>query len=121
MLDAEVAKGRVGMAINPLYAHLEGSETVGPIDFNLTANLFLVEFGIFYRFGPYALGSSPGTNKSVALLPVIGGRYTHIKSELNLGERLEAEGSEDWVDPIVGIRTKWTLSERWSLGLTGNK
>jgi len=30
------------------------------------------------------------------------------------------DGSESWLDPIVGLRTIWDFAERWNLTLAGN-
>lgn len=52
---------------------------------------------------------------------VAGVRYTKLDAEINLnnvGARLD--GDQDWVDPIVGLRYKYSFSDKWSLQLYGD-
>lgn len=41
-----------------------------------------------------------------------GARYFRLESETNVG-LFKSEISKDWVDPLVGARLRWRLSDRW--------
>ena len=58
---------------------------------------------------------------SVTVDPYAGIRYTYLDTELKgrldlpdlgVAARRTAETDKHWVDPIVGVRTIWTLGER---------
>jgi len=85
--------------------------------------LNMVSFGGFYRLGPWPL--SKGGNRTEPRLIVdlyAGGRYTYVNIKLdgNLLNIVDEEGSKDWVDPIVGVRSLWTLSPKWAVALGGD-
>ena len=80
-----------------------------------------------------APGSSPTSaapgRSSVTVDPYAGARYTYLTAELQgkldlpdlgIDARRTAEQSEHWVDPIVGLRTAWTLGEHWNLVVAGD-
>src|SRR5262245_63215008 len=77
--------------------------------------------------GPADFGSTGPL--SVTVDPYAGVRYTHLTAEVEgkldlpdfgISAHRTAEESEDWADPIIGLRTGWTLGERWSLVLAGD-
>ncbi len=60
-------------------------------------------------------------------LDVYGGlRYWNLDSDLDvvgggpLGQTLSASDTEDWVDPLVGLRYAMPLGERWALVARGD-
>jgi hypothetical protein len=60
-------------------------------------------------------------------LDAYGGlRYWELDNELDvvgggpLGETLSANKTEDWVDPIVGLRYAWPLNDRWEFIVRGD-
>lgn len=60
-------------------------------------------------------------------LDVYGGlRYWDVDADLTvatggpLGQTLSASLSEDWVDPVVGLRYQWPLGAKWTLVARGD-
>ena len=51
----------------------------------------------------------------------VGLRYWDLESEVHiagggpLGETLHAKATEDWIDPLIGLRYEWPFADRWAL------
>ncbi len=132
MLKAEVRKGRFGLLSDTVFAQLEdsGASGQGRVDIDATVNYVIQTVAGTYRAGIWQLGDL-GAAGPLALTvdPYAGIRYTYLDNELkgkldlpNLGinETRKAQADKQWVDPIVGLRTIWTMGERWSLTLAGD-
>ncbi len=119
MADIEVSKGRFGFFVNPLYTRLEDSSSTEiqsqKLSADVTMNMFILEFGVNYLFGPYALGGS--SLPSVSVRPLIGGRYTYLDNDIDTTglKSRSFSGSQDWIDPVIGAHTQWDLTERWNM------
>ena len=123
MADLEVSKGRFGVYVHPLYAKMEDSVSTDAAKADITTNMFILEFGVNYRLGPYALGSTTGASlPSVTVTPYIGGRYTYLDGDLNIkNDNLPSyTGDQDWIDPVIGLRTQWNITRRWNFILGGD-
>ena len=124
MADIEVSKGRFGFFVNPLYAKLEDSSSTEilsqTISADITMNMFILEFGVNYLLGPYALGGS--SLPSVSVRPLIGGRYTYLDNDLDTTgfQSRSFSGSQDWIDPVIGAHTQWDFTKRWNMILGGS-
>lgn len=106
MFEFEVRKGHFGFFINPIYAALEDDERVSGVKVETDFDMFIGSFGGYYQLGPYALNDGAGTGKpAVTIEPLIGGRYTNLDVKLDFKGIAKFHGSEDWLDPIVGVRT----------------
>jgi len=56
------------------------------------------------------------------ILELLGGaRYIKLDNRIqgSLGY-VDVGGSRDWVDPLIGARLKWNLSDKWSMVLRGD-
>jgi hypothetical protein len=121
MFDFEARKDRLGFFVNPIYAKLDGDQTVEGVSIDATMNMFLGSFGVDYQLGPYALTeSSASGTPAVTLVPYVGGRYTYLATTINAKAVRYVEGSENWLDPIFGVRTIWDFSKKWNFTLAGN-
>jgi hypothetical protein len=132
MLSLEARKGAFGLLSDSIYADLEDNAATGDdrIKIDATAKLFIQSLAGTYRVGTWQLADFGSTGPlSVTLDPYAGARYTHLNAEVQgrldlpdfgISARRTAEQSEDWVDPIVGVRTAWTLGERWVFVLAGD-
>jgi hypothetical protein len=77
--------------------------------------------GGFYRLGTWDLAEAPDKNTpSVTVDTYFGARYTYLDLNLGIKGFDNVEGDEGWVEPLVGVRTRWDLSERWTVNLTGD-
>ena len=132
MLSLEARKGRFGLLSDTIYANLEDNAATGEdrLKVDATANMLIQSLAGTYRVGTWQLADLGAAGPlSVTVDPYAGARYTYLNAELqgkldlpDLGieARRTTEKDEHWVDPIVGIRTGWTLGERWSLVLAGD-
>ena len=132
MLDLELRKGRFALMSNSVYANLEDNSSTGQdrIKIDTTANMLIQGLAATWRVGTWQLAEFDRAGPlSVALDPYAGIRYTYLDTELkgkldlpNLGVNAKrtAEGDKNWVDPIIGLRTIWTLGDRFSLIAAGD-
>lgn len=121
--EIDARKGRFGLLLNGYFATLEGDADVGAIDIDAEVALALSEFGAYYRLGPYDLGIG-GTK--VVVDPFLAGRYTFIDIDLDIEAAAPGDpdskvsGSEGWIDPVIGLRATFLLSDKWNLALLGD-
>ncbi|MBK7977568.1 MAG: hypothetical protein IPK07_31375 [Deltaproteobacteria bacterium] len=121
----EARNGRWGFTVNPLYSRLsdEPKATVlgQPASLDVTLDLFVLQFGLNYRLGPFPLGRCGG-GPELSILPQIGGRYTYLDTDVELDFLSSRGGSltKDWVDPLVGLRGVLDLTPAWSLTVAGD-
>ena len=57
------------------------------------------------------------------LTAFVGARYSHLSTEISLtgaAPAIVAEGSQSWVDPVIGMHGTWDLNERWFLNGGGD-
>jgi hypothetical protein len=123
MLEGEARKGRVGIIANVLYANLGDEENVGPLKIDPDVNLFWGSFAGYYRLGPWDLDSEAGDDGPQLIVdPYVGVRYTYLDVDLDIsnGFNRNVGNDQDWVEPIVGLRTLWQLSPRWGLTAAGD-
>ena len=132
MLVLELRKGRFGLLSDTIYSQLEDDAARGEdrIRIKATANMLIQELAGTYRLGTWQLADFAQAGPlSVTVDPYAGIRYTYLDTELtgsldlpDLGvdDRRTTEADKHWVDPIVGLRTAWTLGERLSLILAGD-
>jgi hypothetical protein len=132
MLEAELRKGRFGLLSDTIYANLEDDAATGEdrIRIKADANMLIQGFAGTYRLGTWQLGDFAQAGPlSVTVDPYAGIRYTYLDTELTgrldlpdlgVNARRTTEKSKNWVDPIVGLRTIWTLGERLSLAAAGD-
>jgi hypothetical protein len=120
MLHGEVWwKRKFGFFVDSVYAKLsvDGNTNLPnstSVDIDDTAKLFLLEFGGLYRAGTWDIGSPYNSfvqrsKPSVTLDLLAGGRYWHLKNELDIHGPAgvlpsEVESDRNWFDFIVGGR-----------------
>ena len=128
MLEAELRKGRFGVISDTIYANLEDNAATGEgrLKVDATANLLIQSLaGDLPRrhLAAGRLAARPDRFRS-RVDPYAGARYTYLDTELKgkldlpdfgIDAHRQVEGDEHWVDPIVGVRTAWTLGEHWNL------
>jgi len=132
MLDLELRKGRFGLMSNSVYAKLEDNSSTGQdrIKVDTTANMLIQGLAATYRVGTWQLAEFAQAGPlSVAVDPYAGIRYTYLDTELKgkldlpdlgVNAKRTSEADKNWVDPIIGLRTIWTLGERLSLAAAGD-
>jgi hypothetical protein len=121
MLEGEARKGRVGVIANILYANLGDDENVGGIEIDPDINLFWGSFVGYYRLGPWDLDSEAGDDGPQLIVdPYAGVRYTYLDVDLDISGGPDFGNDQDWVEPIIGLRTLWQLSPRWGVTAAGD-
>lgn len=112
-------KKKWGFLFDFSYINISDSITTpgpGAANINVDFEDIMVELGGIYRFyekGPHIFEGLGGA------------RFTNLDAEVNITggppptpQRID--GSENWWDPIVGLRYKWQMSEKWRLTLRGD-
>jgi hypothetical protein len=122
MLEYEARKGRWGLWGNTIYANLGKSNAeVSGIEIEPTVNALWQGAGGSYRLGTWDIADSAGKNTpSVTVETYFGARYTYLDLSLDLKGAHNVDGDKQWVEPLVGVRTIWNLSERWTATLAGD-
>jgi hypothetical protein len=131
MLNFEAQKGKLGFFLNPLYMKLRGNGELTrrrdaslPLpptrDLTLTLTIGVVEFGGFYQVAKWPLDWKQGKGRSVTLDVLAGGRYWYIHTDLDTTSPINPSKYNNFVDPIIGARTKIDLTDNLALNLEGD-
>ena len=121
-IDIEVRKGSFGVYWHTLGFILKGSTQVGPAKIKWNDSGFLMDVGLSYEIGRWALGEGPNAPK-VTVEPTVGVRLFYDPVGVSL--LLEHFGLSSVIDlssyvPVIGIRTFWDLTEHWNLMIAGD-
>jgi len=125
----EAWNGKWGFLVDASYLDLGADYTtsVGPaaIDTEVDLRQTIVDIGLAYRLIHKPVGRD-GT-QSLALEPLGGVRYEYLKQEakLNVAAGPFAAGTtiggdEEWVEPFVGVRLTWAISETLAAAIRGD-
>jgi hypothetical protein len=123
MLVFEGRKNRWGFVGDALYANLGKSTStdVAGIKIDPTVKLSYLGAGGFYRLGTWDLSQTPANAvPTVTVDAMAGARYTYLDMKLDLKGFRSASGDKSWVDPLVGARAIFDLSQRWAVSLMGD-
>lgn len=115
MFEGEVRKGRFGVYGNIIYADLESTNTTSGVKIKGDATTVWAGLGAYYRLGPWDLDATRSDGPQLIVDPYAGIRYTYLDLKLDVkGGGPNFSGDQDWVDPIIGVRTIWQFTPRWS-------
>jgi hypothetical protein len=121
MVTFDARKDNWGFLGDVIYADLGKSKTVGSIDIDPTVKLAWVSAGAFYRLGTWKLSDAAGKDvPAVTVDGLFGARYTHIDVNLDIKGFPNRSSDKHWLDPLVGARAFFDLSEHWMFSLHGN-
>ena len=121
MVAFEGRKGRWGFYGDLIYANLGKETKAAGIRIDPSINVMWVTAAGFYRLGTWGLSDKTGLAKpSVTVDAFAGARYTYLDISLDLKGIADAEGDKQWVDPIIGSRATFDLTDHWSLSLEGS-
>jgi len=121
MIEGEARYGRFGVFANSVYADLSDNASGGGTKLDADAETLWLGFGAYYRLGPWVVDEgASGDPVTVTVDPYAGARYTYLDLQLDFKPGPNFSGDKDWVDPIIGLRTIWDLSDRWSVTLAGD-
>jgi opacity protein-like surface antigen len=128
----EAWKGKWGLMFDGLFMNLgadgsfEGTRGVTRFDLDADVRLGMADFGLAYRIYEQRFGNN--NEQSLAFEPYGGLRYSYLRQRIDLNVDIAGIGSagrtlgksEDWVEPFVGGRAIWDLSDKWSLNIRGD-
>ena len=129
MLAYEARKGNWGLWGNTIYANLGDDNISGPrglTDIDPTVKVFWQGLGGYYRLGTWDLADAPAKKTpSVTVDTYFGARYTYLDLKLDFKGRFrdrvnDVSENKSWVEPLLGARTIWDLSERWTVTAMGD-
>jgi len=122
MIAFDGRKGDWGFFGDVIYANLGKDKSVqGGIRIDPSINTLWLTAGGFYRLGTWDLSDTSEKKASAVTVDIFaGGRYTYLDMTLDIEDFPNRKSDKQWVDPLVGVRTLWELSERWRLSLQGN-
>lgn len=116
MGQLEVRKYPFGLYVNPVYAKLNTTSSVGPASLNTTLKLAIVDFAGFYRVGPWEFGTAAEEGfPKAAFEPYLGGRFIGLDAELDFKRIPTLSGSKGWIDPIFGARMGLDFTKHFNL------
>jgi hypothetical protein len=97
--------GGSGFYLDIIHARLSDAILVlGPISVDYDANQTFVEAGTLLRRG------TPERPLDI----IVGVRYTDQDSDYQLNTGLSGSRSQHWVDPIIGLRQRGPVSDKWT-------
>lgn len=121
MLVFDARKGRWGIWGDTIAANLGHSTKVDGIRIDPTIKILWLSLGGYYRLGTWDLTDAPVDKApTVTVDAIAGARYSYLDVNLDLKGFPNVDGNQDWVDPLVGARTIWDFTLRWSMTLDGS-
>ena len=120
-LEFELRKGTFGVYAHLLAFKLNGETGDELVRANWDDEGFLLDTGISYELGTWALGSGPDA-PTLTIEPFGGSRWLYDPVELSLNV---GSGDEDTItltsfSPVVGVRAFLDLTERWNVRFDGD-
>lgn len=106
----EINNGQWGFVGDLVYADVS-SNKLGPLGF-ASADLDLT-LTVLSGFATYRI-----SNTSTSALDFYGGLRAYdmkLGGQFNGGGDPTFGGSDTWVDPVIGLRGKWSLSDKWAV------
>ena len=125
MLYAEARKQRYGAFTNMFFVRTR-DDSSGAVDTDVTSDTAQIAVGGLYRVLEWQWGeAADGSPLQLAVEPLAGMRWSYIRAEVQFSgggaiNLPQADRSESFVDPIVGVRLASDLSERWLAFVSGD-
>ena len=125
MLYAEARKQRYGAFTNMFFVRTRDSSG-GDVDVDVKSDTAQIAVGGFYRVLEWQWGeTADGSPLQLAVEPLAGIRWSYLRAEVQFSgggaiDLPQADRSESFVDPIVGVRLASDLSERWLAFVSGD-
>ncbi len=126
MGEVKVRKGRYGAYLDSIFGFLETNrQTVqtsgGPARVKAEVDLVILEGGLFYRVFDSKLGDEgSGAKTNMKLDLIAGGRWTYLKTKLDIESSPNASGDKNFFDPIVGFTSVFDYPHNFNLALHGD-
>jgi hypothetical protein len=126
----EALKGDFGLIVEGYFVHIGGDETIdlpGPLGGTVGVDVS-VEQGWVDLLGAYrvAHGTFDETERRYSVDVQAGVRYNHLRQKIKAdlafdigpgdGFQRNLGGTENWWEPVVGLRSVAQINDRWSAG-----
>lgn len=125
MLYAEARQRRYGVFTNLFFVRTR-DDSSGTVDVDVKSDTAQVAAGGFYRVLEWRWGETEeGSPLQFVVEPLAGVRWSYIRAEIEFSgggatNLPQADRSESFVDPIVGVRLGSDLSEDWLAFVAGD-
>jgi len=122
--EVDARKGTFGAYLDFVYLSLDFDKNEKFFSIKVKDDALLLDFGASYELGRWRLGSGSEA-PTVVVEPYAGGRtlIDHVRVELRPTVDLPLGAREkvkiDFTVPMVGLKTVWDLTDRWTLRLSG--
>jgi hypothetical protein len=121
MLLVSLEKGRFGIAADGLYARVSPDSEVNGVEIDTTSDSAQLAVGPYYRLIEWQYGTSPsGRPLLLVVAPEAGFWLTYMRTEIEVRGGPTVDGSETWVDPLIGSRIRLGLSDRFGIAAEVN-
>lgn len=108
----EAGYGNIGVSVDFSHLDLSTNEVTIDGDAELAVQKFRTDAIIHWNYEPF---------ENLELGPTTGLRHMHLSTDMtDDDDRLLAQPSESWIEPLVGLRARYTLAERFFLAYDGN-
>jgi hypothetical protein len=116
MGNIEVTNGLFGFYLDGQFVQTSQDEHLAEHEIGLEIKTTIVAAGVYYRAYDLLLGGITvfGEPRHFTIEPTIGVRWTKLEADADAGFA-GLNKSADWIDPFVGARMSYDLSERWNL------
>lgn len=117
----ELRRGNFGAYVNGEYGKVASDKHVSRLTLGVGMKSYLFAAGVYYRIYEAELGGNTvfGTPRVFVIEPMAGLRWTRLTTKLRVGG-LGVSGSESWLDPFVGTRVLYDLTDRWNVAAEGD-
>jgi hypothetical protein len=121
MVDLEWSKGKWGIVGDVNYSDLGKEKNLNGIIIEPSIKLLMLSAGVSYQLGKWRPSGDAGKDQpTVTFSGLLGGRYTYLDIDVDIKGFQNASGNEGWLDPLIGARVTFDLSDRWELNFQGN-
>ncbi|NQX89278.1 MAG: hypothetical protein HRT77_11500 [Halioglobus sp.] len=114
-------KGRFGYFLNPIYSQLTASEKIEGLKVDITNATAIIAVGGYYRWiERRVLGRGGDRADRIAFEPYAGVRWSYMRVEIDADSEGQVDGSEDWLDPLIGGRVLYAWDAHWDIALSAD-
>jgi hypothetical protein len=115
----EARKGKALLTLDLLYTNLEeNTQTAIGVGVTTQTEQLILEFGGGYHLLDWSVAGAGLPRVSVDVLG--GGRFVYLDSGVTIENLIDADKSQDWLDPFIGARLKVDLIDGPSVSVRGD-
>lgn len=117
----EARKGKWSFFVDGMFLELSDdvSTTLPGVSGELRSQQWLFQWGAYYEFASVSLEDTI-EDSSLAFEAMVGNRLYRVENRLDISPGPSFDGSQTWIDPIIGLRIPWRLPRNFSLVTSGD-